>query len=192
MYGADPALFFNGPPLEERAKKFLFVGQLIERKNVLKLADAFMRFAVDNPDWTLEICGSGPLRNSIPDHKAIIVRDFIQPAQLAGLLRSARALVLPSLEEHWGVVVHEAALSGCLLLLSTAVGAVDDFAAPQNSVLFEARDGEACEAALRKVAAMPEAQLRQAQAKSVELAVGFGPHRFSSELREVAARLGVQ
>ena len=34
---------------------------------------------------------------------------------------------MPSLEEHWGLVVHEAALSGCALLLSNRVGAKEDF-----------------------------------------------------------------
>ena len=115
LYGADPIVFHGGAALKMRPKNFLFVGQLIARKNILLLAQAFLNLASDFPEWRLNICGSGELHAQIPVHPQIHVQGFVQPAELAEKLRQSRCLVLPSLEEHWGLVVHEAACCGCAL-----------------------------------------------------------------------------
>lgn len=189
IYGADPDLFNGGAPLPERRRTFLFVGQFIPRKNMLGTASAFARMAADWPGWNLEICGTGAQRDEIPRHPAINVRDFVQPAKVAELMRQARCLVLPSLEEHWGVVVHEAALSGCALLLTDVIGAAPDFARAANSVLVPARDTAAIERAMREIAAWDADRWAAAEAASRTLAAGFGPHRFSREFRDLASRL---
>lgn len=189
LYGADPALFNGGPPLVERPRTFLFVGQLIPRKNVIGAAAAFERAAGDLEGWNFEICGSGMQRAEIPRHPAIRVRDFVQPPQLAELMRQARCLVLPSLEEHWGVVVHEAALSGCALVLTDVVGAAPDLACGENAVLIPPGDDAAIERALREIASWSDARWVTAEATSRALGAEFGPHRFSTELRRLVARL---
>jgi glycosyltransferase involved in cell wall biosynthesis len=76
------------------------------------LARAFARIAHRLPDWELCLYGSGPLQSAI-SHPRIKVHGFIQPEQLGSLYRQARIFALPSFSEAWGVVVHEAALSGC-------------------------------------------------------------------------------
>ena len=189
LYGADPALFNSGAPLVARPKTFLFVGQFIPRKNVLGLARAFIRFAADHPDWSLHLCGSGEQRDEIPVHPRIRIENFVQPPQLAELLRKARCLVLPSLEEHWGLVVHEAALTGCALALTDIVGAGDDLARPQNSVLFPAGDDVAIERALRDIAAWDTAQWQSAERISRNLAREFGPEPFADAVDEILRRL---
>ncbi len=181
LYGADPALFNGGPPLCARQKTFLFVGQLIARKGVLELARAFIRFCADHDDWTLRICGNGPLRDQIPQHPCILIDEFVQPANLADVMRDARCLVLPSTSEHWGLVVHEAALCGCALALSSAVGAADDLARPENAVLFPTHDSKALESTLRQIADWDAARWDEAERTSRKLAQQFGPHRFALE-----------
>ena len=178
LYGADPQVFTAGPPLHTRQKKILYAGQFIERKHVLGLARAFISFFNRHPDWHLEMCGSGPQRHLIPDHPGITVRDFVQPAQLAAMMRQARALVLPSRREHWGVVVHEAALSGCALLLSTAVGAKDDFARIENSILFAPGSEPAIEKAFGMFAGWDDTRLQVAEATSRKLGRTHGPDAF--------------
>jgi glycosyltransferase involved in cell wall biosynthesis len=193
LYGADPKLFCGGEPLAERPKAFLYVGQFVDRKNVLRLTEAFVSFAERNSDWELQLCGSGPLVDLIPTHPQISVLGFVQPPQLAGLLRQVRCLVLPSYEEHWGVVVHEAALSGCALALSRAVAAADDLAQPENSVLFQPHDTSAIEKALDTVAAWNGESWSQAEGTSRRLAQGFGPAPFADSVsRLVCALSGVQ
>lgn len=188
LYGADPALFNGGPPLAERPKTFLYVGQFIDRKNVLRLAEAFVSFAERNADWRLQLCGSGPLADRIPKHPRISVLGFVQPPQLAQLLRQVRCLVLPSYEEHWGLVVHEAALTGCALALSETVAAADDLARSENAVLFRPHNTAAIGRALATLAAWDVERWTQAEDASRRLAQAFGPAPFAESVSRLASK----
>lgn len=148
MYSADASIFNDGKPLPEREKKIIYVGQFIERKNVRRLVEAFYRSRKEvdiggsnsgcADGWTLELYGSGPLKDELVNlasnlnsqlstfNSRISVNDFVQPEQLTSLYQSSQIFCLPSLWEHWGLVVHEAALSGCVLLLGNRTGAADD------------------------------------------------------------------
>ncbi len=190
MYGSDPTVFLGGPPLNARPKEFLYVGQFVERKNILRLARVFTRFAEQRPDWQLRICGSGELRDQIPKHPNIIVQDFLQADKLGALYRNARFFVLPSLQEAWGLVVHEAALSGCALLLSDKIGSADDLAGAKNALSFVATDDESLLSALHKAAAMDEGQLQAADDETRIMARKFGPERFAREVVSIVDRFG--
>ena len=176
MYGADPQLFFNGPPLANRPKRIIFVGQYIERKGCVPLARAFASVAHLLPGWELWMYGSGPLQSAIPAHPQIKVNGFIQPEQLGALYRDARIFALPSNSEAWGLVVHEAALSGCQLLLSATVGAAPDFATDANARTFRPGD----EADLASAAA---------QSASVDAARSHGPAEFARQVSAIVRQL---
>ena len=82
MYGADPLLFSRGTILTQRPKTFLFVGQFIERKGVGLLCKAFRRIRERHPDWTLRLCGDGPLREQFIGLPGVITDGFVQPEDL--------------------------------------------------------------------------------------------------------------
>lgn len=188
MYGADPSVFRGGPPLAERPKTFLFVGQFIPRKDVLGLARAFLRLVETHPYWTLHICGSGEQQGLIPIHERIVVENFVQPEQLASRFHAARFFVLPSHSEAWGLVVHEAALCGCALILSDKIGSADDLANGANAIRFKAGSERAILAALSDATNWDEPRLRQAEQVSRELATPFGPKRFGREIANLVAQ----
>lgn len=188
MYGADPSLFKDGPLLSTRPKTFLFVGQFIARKDVLGLANAFVRFSKPHPDWTLKLCGSGAQRSLLPSHTNIMVENFVQPEQLAQRFHAARFLVLPSLVEAWGLVVHEAASCGCGLILSDKIGSADDLASPRNAVSFEAGSEDALVQALSNAANFDETRLNEAQIASRALATKFSPDRFGREITSLVSQ----
>ena len=187
LLGADPDLFHGGPPLPSLPKTFLFAGTFNANKNVPGLAEAFIRFAGDHRDWELVLCGNGPLRTHLPQHPQLIVHDFVQPIRLAELMRYARCLVLPSLEEHWGLVVHEAALSGCALAVSDAVGAKADLARPENAVLFRPGDARSIEQAVRIIASWDSEAWASAENMSRKLAMQFGPEKFADSIEQFMA-----
>jgi glycosyltransferase involved in cell wall biosynthesis len=187
MYGADPGIFFDGPPLAERPKRIIFVGQYIERKGCVPLARAFAAVAHRLPGWELCMYGNGPLRSAIPPHPQIKVHGFVQPEQLGALYRDARIFALPSRSEAWGLVVHEAALSGCQLLLSDAIGAAPDFATADNSGTFRPGDEEAMASAMVRLA--QSADLGAAQATSVSAATSHGPSVFAARTRDIIRQL---
>ncbi len=183
MYGADPQLFFNGPPLANRPKRIIFVGQYIERKGCVPLARAFASIAHRLPGWELCMYGSGPLQSNIPAHPQIKVHGFVQPEKLGELYRESRIFTLPSVTEAWGLVVHEAALSGCQLLLSDAIGSAPDFATPLNARTFLTGNEKALSEALLALAS--EADLTAAQKCSLTMAKSHGPHVFANQIKTI-------
>lgn len=127
MYSADDRLFADTVPVLQRPKKVIFVGRFVALKNLELVCSAFLSAKGPEKGWCLELRGCGPMRERIPEHPQIQVCDFVQPEELPAVYMGARAFVLGSHYDHWGLVVHEAALSGCALLLSDQVGAADDF-----------------------------------------------------------------
>lgn len=180
MLGADHDLFKVGLPLAERPKRFLFVGQFIARKDVVGLSRAFARFRLEHPDWELLLLGGGEQHGEIIRGDGITVGPFVQPQELGAIFRDARFFVLPSREEAWGLVVHEAALSGCGLVLSDKIGSSDDLAEGNTQLRFRAGDENDMLRALRMAAAMKPAALEKLQMSSLASAQCFGPARFAN------------
>ena len=188
MYSADATLFEDGLPLAKREKKMLYVGQFIDRKNVLRLCKAFRMSEGYANGWTLDVYGSGPLRDMIPTGEGISVHNFMQPEQLAEVYRQSRCFILPSISEHWGVVVHEAALSGCVLLLSDCIGAGEDFLAEGgNGFSFGPKSVDSIASAMRRVYAMTDAELNKAHGVSLDLASHSSLNHFAEACSGFAA-----
>ena len=183
LYGADPKLFAAGPALEARPKQFLFVGQFVARKGVDVLRKAFIRVHQEHPEWRLRLCGNGPLLKHFCDIPGMSVDAFVQPENLSEIYHEARFLVLPSLQENWGLVVHEATLCGCALLLSKAVGSGQDLATASNAILFSAGNEEALYRAMTEAITWTDEQYQEAAHVSLKKADQFGPQRFAVSLR---------
>lgn len=187
VYSADGNLFHDGAPLAKREKRVVYVGQLVERKNVRRLCKAF-NAANKLGEWTLELYGCGVLEGELRrdyESETIHIHSFLQPEDLAVKYREARVFCLPSLEEHWGVVVHEAALSGCVLLLSDEIGAGEDFLDDANGLTFRADDTYGLTSAFSIIFAMKNKELEIAQLHSIENSRRSGVNVFVSTLRRI-------
>ena len=188
-YSADASLFVNGPSLVERRKRILYVGRFIPLKNVHRLCSAFLSVDSNIRDgWSLELYGCGPLKNSYPKDKSIVIHDFVQPEQLASVYQSARVFVLPSEWDHWGFVLHEAALSGCVILASRRCGASLDFIENGvNGYVFSPFSTSQMKKALVNVMTMDDEQLARAQQKSLELAHQVSLQAFVDSVKKFSA-----
>lgn len=120
------------PNLRSRypAVMLLYVGQLIERKNLTGLLEALRK--LDDPTIGLVLVGSGPME---PQLRAlcqsqgicnVFFEGFKQQEELPQYYALADAFVLPSTTEVWGLVVNEALASGLYVLCSNRAGAAYD------------------------------------------------------------------
>ena len=183
FYSADPTLFGAGRPMRERQRKIIYVGQLNDRKNVALACEAFCRSGIAKLGWSFDLYGSGPLREKLgrqyaTSRSGVAIHSFVQPEELAALYQTAQAFILASKEEHWGLVVHEAALSGCYLMLSERVGAKDDFLGHGNGRSFNPLDIGAIENAFRTLAGMPNENLEEARTESLRMAARVSLNSF--------------
>ena len=193
LYAGDPILFHDGAPLKDRPKKFIYVGHYDANKNVLRMCEAF-ELAVKSTgmsDWSLEVYGGGELAEELKKRESanVHIHGFIQADQLGPLYREARGFVLGSYSDKWGVVVHEAALSGCMLLLSNQVGARYDFAREENAAVFAPNDTNAFASGFAKLMRFNEAQLECAHSLSLKLAERFSPSIFAANLIAALPRI---
>lgn len=190
LYGADTTRFRGGAPLAERARTFVFSGQLIHRKGIDLLLEAWSRVFNRAPEWRLVICGSGEYASIVKSIAGVDYRGFVAPEQLADIMRLSRFLVLPSREEHWGVVVHEAACSGCGLLVSDAVGAAYDLLT-RNGRAFESGSAAALADILYWATQQDSESLRAIEACSRGNALAFGSEVCAKTLEQIVKMLNL-
>ena len=184
MYGANPSVFWPGISLEKREKQFIFVGQLIGRKGVVPLMNAFKRFYHHFPEWRMKIIGNGPLEHLVKT-PGVEWEGFQPPSYVAKLMRESRFLVLPSYEDHWGLVIHEATSSGCGLVVSNTVGAAFDLVGEHNGCKFQSGSEYSLYKALVSVAKENEVALKQCYEESLSLASKFGPKVWANTLLKI-------
>ena len=139
LYGTDQKCFKAGPPLHKRPKKFIFVGRLTYLKGVDTLIKAFELFSKNYPDWEILFFGDGECRELLKDHSGVTVNNFAQPPEIAQAMSQSRFLVLPTLTDHWPLVVSESALVGCGMILSDKVGNSLEFLNEKNGFSFRSK-----------------------------------------------------
>jgi glycosyltransferase involved in cell wall biosynthesis len=117
--GVDESFSPEGPRLQFGARYLLYVGNRKPHKNLDRLFGAFR--GID--DAELKLVLSGEPEKDISDRiaKACIQRRVafsgaLQDAELPALFRGAEALILPSLEEGFGLPLVEAMASGTAVI----------------------------------------------------------------------------
>jgi glycosyltransferase involved in cell wall biosynthesis len=157
-------------PRSGEETRFLFVGRLIERKGLETLLDAFEGFS----GGELWIAGDGPLAERAAAAAArdarIRVLGHVDGKDLPALCADVDALVVPSLYEPWGLVVHEGLGNGLPVIASDQVAAADDLVEPGvNGYVFPAGSVAALASAMTDLAAWTPAQRRLAAERSAEV-----------------------
>ena len=185
LYGADSSAFPPGAMLPARPKKIVFAGQLIDRKNVAAMVRAFHAFRANNPEWVLDIYGTGPLASSISRGNGITLHGQADSLTIGRAMQTSRFLVLASTDDNWGLVVHEAALSGCGLILTRAIGAGFDLGTSRNCILAHSGSERDLLTAFHAAAALDNTRLAEAGEESLRLAAGFGPAKFVQQFQHL-------
>ena len=129
---------------------FVCVGSLIERKNVVRLADAFARLG----EGTLTFVGDGPLRSRLEGRPGVTVTGYVPHDAVPGYLASADVLCQPSLVEPFGQATLEA-LACARSVVATKVGGPPEFVPPEAGVLADPENEDGLVEALRTAASLP-------------------------------------
>jgi glycosyltransferase involved in cell wall biosynthesis len=146
--GVDLERFAVAP--EPSGLGFLCVGALTERKNVVRLADAFAQLGTG----TLTYAGDGPLRPRLEGRDGVRLLGRVAHDEIPALLAASRVLCQPSLIEPLGQSLLEAMACG-RSVVATCIGGPPEFVPPAAGVLVDPVDVDALAAAMREAAALP-------------------------------------
>jgi glycosyltransferase involved in cell wall biosynthesis len=129
---------------------FLSVGSLSERKNVVRLADAFARLGAGR----LAFVGDGPLRGRLEGRPDVRLVGAVPHEHVARWLAACDVLCQPSLVEPFGQSVLEAMAVG-RSVVATRIGGPPEFVTADAGLLVDPGDEASIEDALRRAAALP-------------------------------------
>jgi glycosyltransferase involved in cell wall biosynthesis len=145
-YGAESEMFFaddSAPPAEFR---IVFAGQICLRKGVRTFLDALT--LAGREKWSVDFYGGmqGECARDLEGYRGVTPLRFhgaVSQAALGSALRAGSALVLPSLEEGFGLVVPQALNCGIPAIVSDRVGGKDLVRHRENGSIVPAADAEA-------------------------------------------------
>ena len=139
------------PKFEERnkVKKFLYVGRLVEVKNLKFLIDVFNEL----PGLELTIAGFGEQDQELKTMagKNIYFLGAVNNKKLPHIYQSHDVFILPSKSEPWGLVVEEALNNGLPVIVSNMVGCHEAIVNRNNGLVFKYDDKNALFQAIEKM-----------------------------------------
>jgi len=141
---------FRVEPAPADGPRFLCLGALSERKNVVRLADAFAQVG----DGTLTFVGDGPLRPRLEGRANVELAGAVGHDEIPKRIVQSHVVCQPSLIEPFGQAVLEAMACG-RSVVATRIGGPPEFVPPDAGVLVDPLDVEALAHALRQAAALP-------------------------------------
>jgi glycosyltransferase involved in cell wall biosynthesis len=160
MLSADTSVFDQKHSFSRR---FVFVGRFVPVKGLDLLLGAYLSLPEETKsEWPLVLIGDGGLKEEIENRKSehITVKPFMQPNGLVDELMKGGVGCIPSHTEQWGVAIHEMALLGYPLILSSACGAATEFLINgYNGFLFRKGDATSLRDAMMRVVSLSMEEL---------------------------------
>jgi glycosyltransferase involved in cell wall biosynthesis len=159
-YGADELTFNPGPDREPPGQfRILFAGQVCLRKGIKTLLDALT--IAGQSTWRADFFGArlGETDRDIAGYRGPTPLHFhgaVSQGNLAEAMRSSTVLVLPSLEEGFGLVVPQALNCGLPCVVSDRVGGKDLIRHRENGSIVPVQSPEQLASELGWWAARPK------------------------------------
>ncbi len=187
-----------GPPLAERPPRVIFAGRDYFRKGLPVLLSAWRRVSALRPDAKLLIAGREFVHGRAYAKSASLKRSVkwlgdVARDDLLDEIRRARALVLPSWTEAFGIVLIEAAAMGTPAVATRVGGIPEALAGGSRGILVEKGDPVALAASiLRCLDLEPDRKLieitKRAQQAASEYSVSNLVSAVSKVYEEVSGR----
>lgn len=109
-------------------KRVLYLGRLMPHKGIEIVLD--MAAALTAAGITVDVAGDGPSRGTVEaaaESGSLNYHGTVVGEDKYALMARSNMVIVPSFEEPWGVVVHEALASGTPVLASAEVGCAAEF-----------------------------------------------------------------
>lgn len=142
--------------IPDHVKVILYVGQIIKRKGVITLIEAYEKLQRKNT--ALLFVGYGELKDELLRYtqersiKNVFFVPHVEILDLPKYYAIADVFVLPSLEETWGLVVNEAMACGKAIILSDKVGCGRDLLEEGlNGLRFESGNSVALKECIERI-----------------------------------------
>ena len=146
----DPAPLRAELGWESPGTHYLCVGTLDDRKNVVRLADAFATLG----EGSLVFAGDGPLRAQLEGRERVRLLGRVAHQRVADLVAASDVVCQPSLIEPFGQVVLEA-LASERPVVATRIGGPAELLTPETGVLVDPGSVDSIESGLRAAANLP-------------------------------------
>lgn len=176
--------------LRASQEQFIFVGRLITGKARPEVVRSIGSFRRNFPDWSRFVYGNGPCAKSFEGGPGVSVRSFAQPTEVAEAMRNSTFLILPSRVDHWQLVVFEASLSGCGLVLSDCAGKIPEFMAEMAGYVCRAGSVSSLIATLHRAAEREGTSLENMWLTAGKLGLRCIPENWTGLFREIVRDAG--
>jgi glycosyltransferase involved in cell wall biosynthesis len=191
FYTADVSYFYNiykQSLLQKQQafpKRFLYAARYYEFKGINDLWQAFIELQKEEPnEWELWCLGTGDIE---PIHHPKIKHfGFVQPKDLAPIIKDTGVFVLPSHFEPWGVVVHEYTAAGMPIICSDETGSRTAFVEHgKNGFIFKAGDVLKLKRVLRKTMNLDDLSLFKMGKESTRKALNITPETWADSVNSL-------
>ena len=128
-FGTDTKNFFPDKKIKKSDKYFdiVFIGQKSLQKGLHYLIDAFDK--LKHPFKRLHVIGSDTVDKTFFDNKLnkenVIVYGHLPQIKLNNIINMCHILVLPSIQDGFGIVTLQALSTGCPIIVSENTGPVE-------------------------------------------------------------------
>lgn len=181
--------FANKPP-KKKKNSFLYVGRLVEYKNVDKILIALEK-TFPNKDFELKIVGTGGefekltyLSKKLKIENNVLFLGQVDRKDVFKIMEESECFVMISNNETFGMVYIEAMAMGCITIASTG-GGVDGII-KNNKNGFLSPQGDELELAkvLNKIKTLPESKKKNIQEEAIKSAIAFSDSKISEKYLE--------
>ncbi|KIE59171.1 hypothetical protein A946_00040 [Methylacidiphilum kamchatkense Kam1] len=169
---------------------FLYIGRMDPEKNLSFLLNAYKKYQLSGGMWDLILIGKGKEKEKLMDFVIsqklynIHFFDYLPTELLPPYYALAKAFILPSLIEPWGLVVNEAMACGLPVIVSKNCGCVSELVSKENGFIFDPHNSEELALILLKISQMDKkllASMSECSQKKIEL---YSPQNWAKSIVE--------
>lgn len=168
-YGVDLRTFHSCGPTKENDFHVLFVGAIAVRKGVSYLFEAFRQLECGHKRLTLVGTTSPEMERTVMkmrENPRITFAGHVAQPRLKEIMSTSHVMVLPSVEDGFGLVMAQAMACGCPVIASQNTGAYDLFTHGKEGFLVPTRDSAAIAKRLQQIADDSELRVSMSRAAS--------------------------